>query len=147
MNARRVLVVANITATGAPLVERVQTLMREAPSRFTLLVPTGEGDRTLMWEENEVWHQAEEQMKYAVEFYRGLGVEVDGRVGDRDPVTAVTDLLLTEPHDLIVVSTLPRRTSRWLSVSLPDRLERATHLPVVHIIATDEVLPPVVTTG
>ncbi len=141
MNPRRVLVLANVTATGAALVDEVRTLLAEEPTRFTLLVPAGEGERSLMWEENEVWRQAEAQMNRALALYQGLGIEMEGRVGDRDPVNAVTDLLLTEPHDLILVSTLPERVSRWLSTALPDRLARATGLPVIHVVGGDTLAP------
>lgn len=137
MSGRRVLVVANVTATGAALADEVRLLLARAPTRFTLLVPAGEGERTLMWEDHEVWRQAEAQMNRALALYQSLGIEMEGRVGDRDPVNAVTDLLLTEPHDLILVSTLPERVSRWLSTALPERLARATGLPVVHVVGSD----------
>lgn len=131
---RRVLVVANLTATGAALAARIRALSEEHPSRFTLLVPAGDGGRALSWEENEVWRQAEEQMNRALALHRGLGADIEGRVGDRDPVNAVTDLLLTEPHDLLLVSTLPARGSAWLSSALPERLARKTGLPVIHVV-------------
>ncbi|MDP2307803.1 MAG: hypothetical protein Q8P18_17390 [Pseudomonadota bacterium] len=136
---RRVLVLANLTATGAELAARIRQLMEEQPSRFTLLVPSIAGDRTLIWEENEVWRQAEEQMNRGLALHRGLGAEMEGRVGDRDPVNAVTDLLLTEPHDLILVSTLPERSSRWLSAALPERIAKETGLPVIHVVGAGQV--------
>ncbi|HKO83108.1 MAG TPA: hypothetical protein VJ140_00820 [Actinomycetota bacterium] len=45
---------------------------------------------------------------------------------------------------MIIVSTLPRRLSRWMAMDLPHRIRRATNLPVVACftdpIAGSEVL-------
>ena len=38
-----------------------------------------------------------------------------------------------EEIDEIIVSTLPRRLSRWMAMDLPHRIRRATNLPVTHI--------------
>lgn len=141
MNTRRVLVVANLTASSPELAERVTALAAEAPSRFLLVVPAsaeGGPGRTLTWEEHEVWHAAEGRMQRAVELLQARGADVDGRVGDGDPVTAVRDVLLSEAVDLIVVSTFPEDRSRWLVLNLPDRLARATGLPIVHVVAQAE---------
>jgi hypothetical protein len=58
---------------------------------------------------------------------------VHGQVGDRDPLRAVEDVLATGKFDEIIVSTLPRRISRWLHQDLPHRLEQKFGLPVTHV--------------
>jgi len=142
VNARRVLVVANLTASSPELAERATALAAEAPTRFLLLVPASSNDggqgRALTWEEHEVWRAAEGRMQRAVEVLTARGIDVEGRVGDGDPVTAVRDVLLTEPVDLLVVSTFPEDRSSWLGLDLPDRLARATGLPIVHVVAHAE---------
>jgi hypothetical protein len=35
--------------------------------------------------------------------------------------------------DEAIVSTLPRRLSRWMAMDLPHRVRRATSVPVTHI--------------
>jgi GABA permease len=57
-------------------------------------------------------------------------------VGHRDPIHAVEAVLQERQFDEIVVSTLPKRISRWLGQDLPRRLEHKTQLPVTHIGAT-----------
>lgn len=67
---------------------------------------------------------------------RSAGLEVDAAlVGDPDPIAAIGDLLLVREYDEIVVATLPRGISRWLRVSLPQRVRRMTALPVTHVVA------------
>ncbi len=143
MNPREVLLVANVTATWPALATRVKAMMAEAPTRFTLLVPasTTSEERTLTWEESEVWHRAEVQMQRAVEQLGALGAEIEGVVGDPDPMNAVRDLLLTRRFDLLVVSTLPERRSPWIGASLPERLSRETGLDVIHVVNYEEHAP------
>ena len=143
MNPREVLLVANVTATWPALATRVKAMMAEAPTRFTLLVPasTTSEERTLTWEESEVWHRAEVQMQRAVEQLGALGAEIEGVVGDPDPMNAVRDLLLTRRFDLLVVSTLSERRSPWIGASLPERLSRETGLDVIHVVNYEEHAP------
>lgn len=139
MSEREVLLVANTTATSPGLTRRVEALMAQTPTRFTILVPASlvSEDRTLTWEESEVWQRAEAQMNSAVEHFRALGAEIEGVVGDADPMNAVRDLLLTRSFELLVVSTLPERSSPWLGASLPERLSRETGLRVIHVLNED----------
>jgi len=48
-------------------------------------------------------------------------------------VDAIRKLASREEVDEIIVSTLPRRLSRWMTMDLPHRVRRATKLPVTHI--------------
>jgi hypothetical protein len=64
---------------------------------------------------------------------REAGAEADGEVVDPNPVDAICKLASREEVDEIIVSTLPRRLSRWMAMDLPHRIRRATKLPVTHI--------------
>ena len=46
---------------------------------------------------------------------------------------AIRKLASREEIDEIIVSTLPRRLSRWMAMDLPHRIRRATKLSVTHI--------------
>jgi hypothetical protein len=70
---------------------------------------------------------------------RGLGAEVDGDLGDADPLKAAAELLERQHFDEIILSTLPQPISRWLGMDLPRRLHRQTGLPVT-TIATKRVI-------
>ena len=60
------------------------------------------------------------------------GAEVTGEVGDADPIAAIHDVLNAGNFDEIVISTLPKRLSRWLKVDLPSKA-RGFGLPVTHV--------------
>ena len=72
----------------------------------------------------------------AVDRMRALGVEVEGVVGDANPVQAVDDLLRSHPHDEIVLSTLPAGVSRWLKLDVQHRIEQRFQLPVTTVTST-----------
>jgi GABA permease len=64
---------------------------------------------------------------------REAGADADGEVVDPHPIDAIRKLASREEVDEIIVSTLPRRLSRWMAMDLPHRVRRATKLPVTHI--------------
>jgi len=124
----RVLVVANVTATSDELLERLVARSAHNACSFSLLVPAtgggGAGRRA-----------AAQKLTAALERLEAAGLEVDGRVGDADPVVAVHDVWDPMRWDEIVVSTLPTGASRWLQADLPHRIEKLTDLPVRHVVA------------
>jgi hypothetical protein len=64
---------------------------------------------------------------------REAGADADGEVVDPVPVDAIRTIASREEVDEIIVSTLPKRMSRWMAMDLPHRVRRATKLPVTHI--------------
>jgi hypothetical protein len=132
----RVLIVANRTAATPTLFDRVRARADEGPCTFTLLVP--DLHRLADPDSNE----AGIILELAVPLLeQASGEHVEGIVGDPDPETAVRDLLAEQDFDEIIVSTLPPRVSRWLSVDLPGKL-RALGKPVA-VITTPEAARPV----
>lgn len=67
------------------------------------------------------------------ELFRALGIEVQGEVGDPDPLVAVMAAVTRLSPDEVVVSTFSRRRSQWLRRDLPSQLTRALDIPVVVI--------------
>lgn len=131
-----VLVVANRTADSPELIAALRQRAERQHARFTLLVPAV--PRGLAWAADmkagagDAITRAEEGLKRL----RLSGLDLQGAiVGDPDPFAAVGDALHSGEFDEVIVSTLPRGASRWLGLSLPDRLRRATDLPVTHVAA------------
>jgi nucleotide-binding universal stress UspA family protein len=61
------------------------------------------------------------------------GVTARGEVVEADPIERAQELLGEEQYDAVVVSTLPRRLSRWLLMDLPHRIARLSNVPVIHV--------------
>jgi hypothetical protein len=58
------------------------------------------------------------------------------KVGDADPLAAISDECNFTEYDELIVSTLPLKISKWLRVDLPRKAEAATGLPVTHVVGS-----------
>lgn len=139
MNApRTVLLVANRTASTNALREAVTRRAARGTERFHLVVPAvPHGLHRLVDPEVAGREEAERSLEAALPLLgEAVGSEVTGEVGDADPLAAIQDALGRAQFDEIVVSTLPRRVSRWLRVDLPSKA-RGLGLPVAHVEAEE----------
>jgi hypothetical protein len=137
---RRYLVVANQTLGGEPLLARIRELARRGPCRFHIVVPATP-PRDHPWTEGEARAIARSRLDAEMARMKGLGVDVDGEVGDGNPMLAIEDAIRDRgPFDEIVLSTLPPGISRWLKLDLPHRAE-SFGLPVTHVIGEAEPMP------
>lgn len=136
---RRYLVVAHQTLSSQELLEELTSRAEAEESTFHLLVPPfHHGEPGLTWTEGHDRDVALHHLDEALARLRGAGLTVTGEAAGHDgPVAAVDDLLPrdgADAFDEIIVSTLPLTLSRWLKVDVPRRIERATSLPVHHVI-------------
>jgi hypothetical protein len=121
------LVVANVTAASDELLDCLRERAGQGACRFTLVMPASGAE-------------ARARLEAALEQMREDGLEnVEGRVGDPDPIVAVMDIWDPMKFDEIIVSTLPTGSSRWLGLDLPHRLEKLTSVPVTHVISKPKV--------
>lgn len=135
-SAPRVLIVANRTAATEPLLEAVRRRAQAGPARFHLLVPaTPRGLHRVVDPEVAGREEAEAQLTIALELLReAAGSEVTGHVGSADPMAAIADVIYDRRVHEIILSTLPRRLSRWMHLDLPSKL-RGMNIPVTHVEA------------
>lgn len=138
-----VLVLAEGTADSDELLEALRSRAAGGRVHFTLVVP-GDPDvpalpdaavADLELPDTEAPEELTEQVEEAVARLRDAGLEVEGRVGDADPVAAAADAVNFGEFDDIIVSTPPRHISRWLKADLAHRIEGETHLPVEYVAA------------
>jgi GABA permease len=129
---RNILVVANVTATSDELIAALKAQVAKSPTSFTLIVPASAGSRTA----------ARAKLNEALEQLRAAGIEVEGSIGDSDPMVAVTEAWDPKRYDEIIVSTLPMRVSKWLHAGLPERISKHTGCQVTHIVS-EPPKPPV----
>lgn len=132
-----ILVVANRTAESEELRQTLTERAGEGEAKFTLLVPATPHGVAWAADMHSGGDEAEGHMQKAVERLRAAGLEVEGRVGDPDPVAAVEDALNFGQYDEVIVSTLPTHLSKWLKLDLPHRVERITGLPVKHVVGAE----------
>jgi len=144
---RRYLVVANQTLGADELIELINERARSEPSEFFIVVPATPiidfaqmaampmmGGLPVVPESPEDARKvAEERLAAALTQLEAVQAQIEGRVGDPDPVRAVETALKGQQFDEIIVSTLPNRVSHWLRQDLPCRLERKFGLPVIHV--------------
>jgi hypothetical protein len=122
-----VLVVANETVVGDPLLERIRERARRSPASFLIISPQSDPSQG-------AHPEAERRLRRALAILRGEGVEAHGQVAHPDPYTAAMQAVEDERIDEIIVSTFAPARSPWLRRNLVQRLHNATHLPVEHVV-------------
>jgi nucleotide-binding universal stress UspA family protein len=141
---RRYLVVANQTLGGEELTAKLAECAGAGPCRFYLVVPVTNTEASDRWFTGGLEGvlpgaykiartMAGARLQHELERLREAGVEADGEVVEPTPLEAIRKLANREEVDEIIVSTLPRRLSRWIAMDLPRRIRRTTSLPVTHI--------------
>jgi hypothetical protein len=131
-----VLVVANRTAECDELRQALLERAAENGVKFTLVVPSAHGFAKAADPDVGI-ADAQRHVDNAVERLRGAGLEIEGRIGDPDPVAAVQDAANSGSFDEVIVSTLPTHLSKWLHLDLPRKAAHATGLPVTHVVGSE----------
>ena len=126
---RRYLVVANQTLGTDQLRQELLLRAETEPASFFIVMPAAPVDRT---------KERLGRLREAVMELRNVGCPAEGELAQPDPVKAVHRRLRLQEFDEIIVSTLPRRISRWLHMDLPSRLERSIPLPITTLIGKDD---------
>jgi hypothetical protein len=133
----RVLVVANRTAECDELRQALAERAAKGDDvKFTLVVPSAHGFAKAADPDVGI-PEAQHHVESAVRKLREAGLDVEGRLGDPDPVAAVQDAANAESFDEVIVSTLPTHLSKWLRVDLPRKAAHATGLPVTHVVGSE----------
>jgi hypothetical protein len=120
-----VLVVANRTVLGEPLLDAIRARATRSPASFLIISPQGEGEGS--------YDEAEKRLLRAVTLLRSEGLDVHGQISHPDPYAAVMQTLEDERVDEIIVSTFPGARSGWLRRDLLRRLRADTKLPLEHV--------------
>ena len=132
-----VLVVANRTADCEELQQALkERAEKEDGVKFTLVVPSAHGFAKAANPDGGV-ADSQQHVDNAVRQLREVGLEVEGRLGDPDPVAAVQDAANADSYDEVIVSTLPTHLSKWLHLDLPRKAAHATGLPVQHVVGSE----------
>jgi hypothetical protein len=134
----RVLVVAHKTAATETLLDAVRQRAQRGPSSFTLLVPNpAHGLHKVVDAQDQGPGEAQAVLDEALpKLSAAAGSQVQGVIGDPDPVAAVQDAINLRGFDEIIISTLSPRLSRWLKLDLPSKVA-GMGLPVQTVTPSD----------
>jgi hypothetical protein len=129
-----VLVIANETLLGKPLLDAIKARAARSPASFMLLCPQSDPQRA--------GHpEAERRLRRALAALRGAGIDAHGQIAHPDPYTAAINAVHDERVDEIIISTFPgEATSSWLRKDVVTRLRDATKLPVEHVEVAPEAV-------
>ena len=120
-----VLVVANQTVLGEPLLAKIRERAAQGPASFLIISPQGEGEGS--------YEEAEHRLLRAVTLLRADGLDVHGQISHPDPYAAVVQTIEDERVDELIVSTFPNERSGWMRRHLVERLRADTKLPLEHV--------------
>jgi phosphopantetheine adenylyltransferase len=122
-----VLVVANETVLGDPLLDRIRARAGEGRASFLIVCPQSDPGKA-------EHPEAERRLRAALATLRSEGIDVHGQIAHPDPFTAAMQAVHDEAIDEIIVSTFPGERSGWLRRDLVGRLRAESRLPVEHVV-------------
>src|ERR687889_257859 len=131
---KRILVVANETVAGKPLIDAVRERAAGDEVDVHVICPQNQPRHGYVIYESMVRGAAENRLEMTVALLHEAGIEARGEVMDPDPYTAIMDALGEQDYDEIVISTHPETRSGWLREGLVDRVRRAARRPVEHVV-------------
>ncbi|HEY7019026.1 MAG TPA: MFS transporter [Gaiellaceae bacterium] len=131
----RVLVVANETVGGAPLLARIRD--RTSGRKSAVLVVTPALNTPLRhWasDEDPARADAQDRLDRSLARLEQEGIEARGEVGDGDPLQAIEDALRTFGADEIIISTHPEGRSNWLERGVVSGARERFAVPIHHVV-------------
>jgi hypothetical protein len=129
VGAENVLVLANETVLGEPLLDRIREKAKRGERvSFLIISPQSDPDQGSH-------PDAERRLRAALAQLRAEEIEAHGQIAHPDPFTAAMHAVRDERIDSILVSTFPQeRGSSWLRRDLVGRLRNETKVPVEHVV-------------
>ncbi|HEU5212903.1 MAG TPA: hypothetical protein VFU10_09055 [Gaiellaceae bacterium] len=134
-NERRILVIANETVGGDTLIREIRRRSEGAATQVLVVAPALNSHvRHWTSDEDGARAAAAGRLDKSVRELRAAGVDVEGRVGDSDPLQAIEDALRTFGADEILISTHPEGRSNWLERGVVEAATERFTPPVSHVI-------------
>jgi hypothetical protein len=132
---RRILVIANETVGGAPLLSEIRR-RSEGVNEHVLVVVPALNSPLKHWvsDDDGAREAAQERLEASLAAMRAAGIDARGEVGDSDPLQAIEDAIRTFAPDELIISTHPEGRSNWLERGLVGGARERFALPVTHVV-------------
>ena len=132
----RILVVANETVGGAPLLEEIARRASGRGAEVRVVAPALVKSRLKygLADVDDAKREAQARLEKSLESMRRRGITAEGHVGDADPNLAIEDELRTFPADELIIATHPPERSTWLENKVVERAHGELPLPVTHVV-------------
>ena len=131
----RILVVANETLSGEALRREITQRGHSGEAQLKVICPAL-NSKIKHWtnEEDAARAEAGRRLEALLAGLRAEGFDVDGDIGDDDPVQAMEDGLRRFRADEVIISTHPPGRSNWLERGVIERARAVVDIPVTHVV-------------
>ena len=131
----RILVIANETLSGRALRKEISRRGHSGQAQLKVVCPAL-NSKIKHWtnEEDAAREQARRRLEGLLAGLRSEGFDVDGDIGDDDPVQAMEDGLRRFPANEVIISTHPRGRSNWLERDVVERARARSDIEVTHVV-------------
>lgn len=135
-DGKRVLVVADQALRGDEVRDKLIAELGGKPSEVFVVAPAlaKSGLEHTMGDVDDGRERAQERLDQTLEELRGAGLEVNGEVGDSDPLLAISDEVVKFQPDRIFVIANPQDSEAYAEKDLVSRAERDLDQPVTELI-------------
>jgi GABA permease len=139
----RILVIANETVEGRVLYDTILARAGAAGKLKVLVICPALNSRLRHWlsDEDGARRAAEGRLQNSLVRLSGEGIEVEGWVGDADPLQAIADGLHVFGASEIIIATHPEGRSHWLERDLIGRARERFEPPIVHVVVDGAQAP------
>jgi len=132
---RRILVVANETVGGEPLLHELRRRSEGVREEVLVVCPALNSPlRHWTSDEDGAREAAQKRLEASLQAMRAAGIDARGEVGDADPIQAIEDALRTFAPDELIISTHPPERSHWLERGVVEGARERFALPVTHVV-------------
>jgi hypothetical protein len=131
----RILVVANETVGGQELLADVRGRARDHGSQILVVCPALNSPiRHWASDEDQARAAAQARLDASLGAMRAAGLQVEGEIGDGDPIQAIEDAVRTFQPDELVISTHPEGRSHWLERGVVEKARERFAIPITHVV-------------
>ena len=131
----RILVVANETVGGQELLAEVRGRAGDRRSRILVVCPALNSPlKHWASDEDQARAAAQARLDASLGAMRAAGLQVEGEIGDGDPIQAIEDAVRTFQPDELIISTHPEGRSHWLERGVVEKANERFAVPITHVV-------------